>query len=191
MANVSVRIRKHKHLPPFIIQAVASEKPGLFLVRKPIDAVVSWAIYWNSGVEPCLDYYVDFHQAMQPYLARLFIATFEQVTNHFERVMEQFNERFETSYASVSNEPGTVQDCFARIERSWSATHRRTNERTIPRPSGERAQLKPALLHELQSHPRLLRKLDLANELYLEFRSGAQGCLDVSNCSTSQMPTLG
>lgn len=191
MGNPTARVRCHRHIPPFIIHALDAAKPGMFLVRKPIDAACSWAIFWNIGLAPCLDYYIDFHQALRSRIPELFIVSFEQVTTRFERVIEKFNQRFGTSYASMPSKPSLAADCFAHIDRSSVGSGDSVNERTISRPSLHRAQLKPALLAEVQTQPALRSKLDRANGLYLQFRAGARaGFPALGSVTTGLVPTL-
>lgn len=189
-ANPKAKVRSHRHLPPFIIQAVAYGKPGIFLVRKPVDAALSWAIYRQEELGICLEYYIDFHRALRPHIPSLFTASFEQVTTHFDRVVERFNRRFGASYQTPDMTGDAVQRCFARVEKAWTLPGNEPDENTVPRPSPQRARVKAQLLEELQANRGLMRKLDAANELYLEFRSETRRGANFSNFSTSQVPTL-
>jgi hypothetical protein len=192
LANPTVRVRSHRHIPSYTIHALACRKPGIFLLRKPADAVISWTIYGNRRLGECLDYYTDFHRALRPHLPKLFIATFEQVTCRFDQVIEQFNRRFGVRYAALANDPATIARCFAEMDGSADGAGPPVDERLVCRPSAHRDQLKPALLQQLQSDPRLRRKLDRANDLYLEFRSGARSSVGArASVSTRQLPTMG
>lgn len=187
LANPAVRIRNSRHLPPLIIQALTFKKPGIFLLRKPVDAACSWAIYWQSPVGPCLDYYIDFHWALRRHVSGLFIASFELVTGRFPSVIEECNRRFGTDYAWRGHDAAFIQQCFALINGPESSV----DERRVCRPSPVRQALKAELLEEIQTRPALKRKLDRANELYLEFKSaGRRRHSTLFNSSTAQVPTL-
>jgi hypothetical protein len=162
MANPHLRIRSHRHIPPFIINSVERQKPGLFLIRKPEDAAISWAIYWNSPVEPCLDYYIDFHRILLPYASKMYVASFEEVTTDFDGLIRQFNTSLNTRYGLPGYEAGVV---FSRIEEESRNHKGELNELQICRPSLRRAELKEGLVRGL-SHGTTARKLEKARDLY-------------------------
>ena len=55
-------VAQHLHTPPEIQYALSSGKPGIFVLREPKPAVISWAIYNSRNLGSCLDYYIDFHR---------------------------------------------------------------------------------------------------------------------------------
>jgi hypothetical protein len=169
LIDPSLRIRTHKHLPPPIIQAVASGKPGVLVIRQPEAAIVSWALYCGSPLEPALDYYLDFHAAMRRYIPQLFVAPFETITNDFASLIHAFNARFRTSYQPVHNDEQRTAKCFSVIECVWRDPHGEVDELKVARPSAWRAQLAPALRNLLTSEARFQNKLNQAREFYFEF----------------------
>ncbi|HEX2971916.1 MAG TPA: hypothetical protein VHP11_06265 [Tepidisphaeraceae bacterium] len=170
MANPTARVASHHHIPTFIVHALDQGKPGIFLIRKPEDSVVSWAIYWKGHLKACLDYYIDYHHTLLPYIPKLFIAPFEVTTTRFDRVIDGFNQAFGTNYAAFKHDPAAVSDCFSRIEKvSPMDADGSVNEFAVCRPSPRRNELKPKMLQELRSSPLLLRKLGDANALYAAF----------------------
>jgi hypothetical protein len=167
-------MRSHKHLPPFIIHAVSCGKPGLFVVRKPEPAIVSWAIHCGSGLAPALDYYLDFHQVMRPYLPELFVARFEVITGNFPEVMDAFNFRFGTNYRSEPADEETRARCFARIEELWREPNGKLDEMRVARPSAARAEMAAGLLGRLRQEQSFQRKLREAGKFYEEFAGAAE-----------------
>ena len=185
LANRTVRLASHFHVPPFLINCVKCDKPGIFLVRNPEDAAISWTIYWEGRfkIGDSLDYYIDFHRAMSQYIPSLFVAPFEVVTIDFAKVVGDFNQRFGTSYASLPHNGSTVGQCFSLIEETTSVEpNGQLNELVVCRPSPFRANIKPALLRELHTSRRLSRKLETASELYRTF------CQAPSRASLTQTP---
>ena len=182
MANPNVRIRSHMHIPPFIINSVQLGKPGLFLIRKPEDAIMSWAIYWNSPVEPCLDYYIDFHRTLLPYASKLFLASFEAVTSDFEGLIRQFNSRMNANYALPQCPAGTV---FSRIEEESRNHKGEVNELQICRPSPRRAELKEKLAIEIKSCV-IAKKLEKARELHLTLWQNHSKAMELACGSEAQ-----
>ena len=141
-ANPGVRLASHRHIPAFIIRWLDAGQPGIFLIRQPEEAVLSWTILWRGYLEETLEYYIDFHRALLPHASRLFIATFDMVTNDFGAVIEQFNRRYGSRYAVFKHEPQAVAECFSRIE---TTSPPGGGELAVCRPSAKRAKLKPVL----------------------------------------------
>src|SRR5579863_3466138 len=85
--NPSAKICSHHHIPTFVIQSLRQGKPGMLLLRKPEDAALSWAIFWQECIGECLDYYVDFHRTLLPYVPDLFIVQFDEAITRFDAVV--------------------------------------------------------------------------------------------------------
>jgi hypothetical protein len=118
LANPEARLVSHFHIPPFIINCVRSRKPGVFLIRTPEDAAISWTIYWkgHTKLEHCLDYYLDFHRVMRPYISELFVAPFDIVIKDFPSVIEGLNRRFGARFSVLPHDGVTVAECLSWIE---------------------------------------------------------------------------
>ncbi len=173
LANPTVRIRSQQHIPSFIIHSIDSKKPGMLLIRKPEDAIISWSIFWNADLSDCLDYYLDFHLALETRAQKMFLIPFEAVTHEFGRVIERFNEHFGTRYNTVQHDASLVADCFSRIEQPYLGSGQGIiDERRVCRPSEVRAGLKGELAARLRTSPLLSRKLEKAEELYQFFYDG-------------------
>jgi hypothetical protein len=169
LANPGARLRPHTHLPPPIIQNVRDKKPGIFLLRKPRDAAISWAIFWRIRLEPCLDYYIDFHRALLTSAPELFVAPFELVTKDFARVIQQFNQRFGTHYLPPQQESAAVSTAFSLIEDDFRNPAGEVNELIVCRPSPRRLEIKTGMIAELQNDCSLHKKLRQAQELHSVF----------------------
>ena len=169
LANPTARIRSHRHIPTFIIQALKLRKPGIFLLRRPEDAAISWAIFWDDRLDRCLDYYIDFHKVLGRYAPQLFIATFEEVTTRFDSLIGEFNQQFGTQYATVPHDEKTVADCFVRIERDYPKVPGGVNEMRVCRPSEQRSPRQAKLREMLRNSPALVEKLARAEEYYRLF----------------------
>lgn len=189
-ANPSAKIRSHHHIPAFVIQSLRDRKPGMLLVRKPEDAVLSWAIFWHERIGGCLDYYIDFHRALLPRRDDLFVVGFEEVTAGFDAVMTRFNRTFETSFAVMVHDEQSLAHCFALMDRDQVAWRGFVDEMRVPRPSASRAECKQQIRQTLRDSPALLRKLQTANSLYNAFRpAGAMAESPTANIATQQLPT--
>ena len=170
IANPNARIRSHRHIPTFILNALERKKPGIFLLRKPEDAVVSWAIFWDADLAHCLDYYIDFHRPLCARAAQLFVAPFDLVIADFNEVIRQFNGRHGTDYATAPSDPTTRDLCFSAIEdSSYRCPEGGVNELRVSRPSRHREEIKPQLAERLHKLPVLRRKLETADKLHAVF----------------------
>jgi len=189
-ANPTLKIRSHHHIPAFVIQSLRDGKPGMLMLRKPEDAVISWAIFWQERVDRCLDYYVDFHRGLERVISRIFIAEFHEVTTTFDAVIERFNTRFGTGVVPVVHNAQTAADCFAEMDRNQVEWRGFVDEMRVPRPSSERAAVKVEVRRRLRETPSLARKLLQANDLYSTFLSvHPRASKVVSAAATQQLPT--
>lgn len=188
VANPIAKVRSHHHLPPFIINAIEAEKPGILLIRKPEDAAVSWAVFWNLSVGSCLDYYIDFHRALLPHAKKAFLACFEDVTGDFGSVVGQFNQRFGTQYNPPDRDAGSIFSLIA-AETDWRDPE--LNRRRLCFPSAERDRMKAALTKDLTASGKNTKRLNKARALYLTIaRTQAGHAKTRLNPGTRQLPAL-
>lgn len=191
LANPSVKIRSHRHLPPFVIQSLRDGKPGMLMMRRPEDAVLSWAIFWQVRVDICLDYYLDFHRALLPHVPDLFLARFEEVTTRFDEVIQRFNRHFGTNYTPMMHDAETLARCHAEMDRELIEWRGFVDEMRIPRPSPQRAAVKRDVAQRLRESPALARKLETANELYRAFAPAiSRPQPDPLRVATVRLPTF-
>jgi hypothetical protein len=172
LANPSLRVRGHCHLPPEIIYALEQGKPGFMLVRNPEDAVASAALLWEGNLHRAADYYIDFHRVLRPYLPELMVVSFELVTASFDSVVRAFNRRYGADFGLMGQGFERVEQCFRRVEQAMFCDQGKVNELLVCRPSAERARIKPSLVGRLRSEPKLIQRMQEANQLYREFKAG-------------------
>ena len=167
------RVVSQIHLPPPIIQALREKKPGLFLIRNPRDAAVSWAIFTGHRLDQCLQYYIDFHQVLKPYLDQLLVFDFKQVTRNFQKLAEQFNKTYGPLLApqKITNTMPSV--IFKAIDEQSRDKNGQISERHVSRPSTERMDISRSYLKEFRHSARLQRQLEKANRYYLLFRDAS------------------
>jgi hypothetical protein len=186
-ANPSASLGGRWHAPPFILHALFNFKPGIFLVRQPADAVISWAILSNRSLAECLDYYNDFHRVLSLHATWLFVAPFEEVMTQFATVIDAFNLHYRTNYAAPAQNPAAVLAASAQPQRSNGSA----SELRVSRPAPTPSSLKHELRQRLHETPRLCRKLDRARELYSAFVPGGRRALVPKlNLSTRHLPSL-
>lgn len=188
VANPDAKVRSHHHLPPFIINAIEAEKPGMLLVRKPEDAAVSWAVFWNLSVGSCLDYYIDFHRALLPHAKKAFLARFEEVTGDFGSLVERFNQRFGTHYSPSDRDAGNIFSLIA-AETDWRDPE--LNHRRHCFPSSERDRMKAIVVKDLTGSGKNIKRLNKARALYLAIAgTSASRAKTRLNPGTRQLPAM-
>lgn len=187
-ANPEVRLAGRWHAPPFILHALYSFKPGIFVIRQPADAVISSAILSNSSLAESLDYYNDFHRVMAPQASWLFVVPFEDIMTQCATVIESFNLHFRTNYSAP------VQNPAARLTSAIQATSQpdgAVRELRVARPSLISSDLKHELRKRLHESATLRRKLEHARKYYSAFLLGERRTkLPAFNVSTRHLPSL-
>jgi hypothetical protein len=171
-----VRLAHHTHAPGQVLWAVAHGIPTLLLIRKPIDAVVSYVLR-DPYVPPqrALADWIDFYRTLQSIRLRLTLATFEQVTSDFAQVVARLNAFYNVSFALPTTTVEATRRIFEEIE-ALHLAHRRsgvTDEMQVARPSPERAGPLAELRSLLMQAPfrQLLEEADSLYEDYLKDES--------------------
>lgn len=166
LANPGASIRSHKHIPAFVVQSVKWSMPGMVLIRKPLDAAVSWSIYTREPLAESLAYYMEYYSVLAPYRSSLFFASFEDVTSDFGQVIRAFNSRWNTAFSEFDNTPENTMRCMEEIESEYLDSNGRVIEHKVPRPSTDRKAEKKAFQDQVTGSFTLQKQLRQAEELY-------------------------
>ena len=113
-----VRIATGLHVPAQVIRAARWRIPTLVLIRRPKDAVLSFAIRDPISVEQALRYYLSFYETVEDYSDAYVLGTFEEVTGDFGRVILRLNDRFGTSFSPFRHNERNVEAVLARVQRN-------------------------------------------------------------------------
>jgi hypothetical protein len=187
-ANPISRIASRRHLPPFILNSLYNFKPGIFLIRKPEDAVISHAILSNTTLGECLDFYNDFHRVLVPNAPWLFVVPFEELMTRVATVTEAFNLHFGTSLipparSPASNIPESTGAQVAEISTSVDLK--------VARPLPNKPGIRQELRQRLRESKVLQRKLERARVLYQAFVPASQAVPKFSfDVTTRQLPAM-
>lgn len=167
-----VSLAYHTHAPATVIQAARWHIPTLILIREPVATVASLMLKSPSlSIRQGIRGYIDFYQQIMPYSQSYLVATFEEVTTDFGRVLESLNRRFGTEFAVFDHCHENVQRVFEKIER----VDRRIDAHDIGRlsvPLAERQGLKLAAKTRLEA-PEFQAPLRRAEQVYRQFISQA------------------
>lgn len=153
--NHEYKLSSHLHFIANVRRAIRLKKPVLILVRNPLDAVSSYLIYRGDRfpVAQALYEYIDFYTYVLENREHLAVASFEEVTKSFGKVLERVNQRFQTSFPLFNHTPDNVERCLdtTRDQISpWFSDRRRWNdERNVSAPDTARVDLKEAIQSKL------------------------------------------
>src|ERR671911_1748803 len=109
-------IAHHLHVPAQVVRAARWRIPTLVLIRKPRDAVLSFAVRDPISVDQALRYYLSFYETVEEYRDSYVLGLFEEVTEDFGGVIRRINDRFGTTFSPFSHDERNVDGVFARIE---------------------------------------------------------------------------
>ncbi len=97
-----VELSHHMHSPTQIIQAIQQGIPVLLTVRDPMGALLSLTSRWpHLSVTQGLHSYIRFYSQLEPYVAKCVVSTFEETTNHLDKIIAQVNGKFSTNFDLV------------------------------------------------------------------------------------------
>ncbi len=148
------RIAHHLHAPGHVIAGVRAGVPALVLIRDPEDAILEFVIVKPYlSVRQALRGYLRFYGPLLPYLERLEVGAFREVTTDLGSVIGRINRRFGTSFLEFEHSEENVRICFQAMDRYWQGRVGRGAEleRFVGRPSELREQLKDRLRGSYQS----------------------------------------
>jgi len=169
----NVRIAHHLHMPAQVMRAARWNIPTLVLIRKPTDAVLSWAIRDpRISVRQALKHYLSFYGKIDGNRQAFVVGAFEEVIRDYGAVLERINARFDTHFSSFEHSEDNTANVFNRIEEMHRARRSsRLDEKQISRPSVLKTGMKDASRRELEA--RGTRDLLVrAGEIYEGFVSG-------------------
>lgn len=164
-----VRLASHLHAPAQIIRAVHLSIPTLVLIRKPVDAVISFKSLelevsdTNSYISPGLSislknylkFWISFYTRIKPYKDYYVIGLFDEVIQDFGLVIEKINSNFNTNFFIFEHTENNVKNIHAQ-----QGFH--------SGPSKKRQYLKAILMKEVEND-QIKSLIVKANAVYREF----------------------
>lgn len=161
------RVAYRLHAPIQLITACRRGVPAIALIRNPKDAVLSWAIHRRDvTVMDALIGYEAFYSALLPYQSKLVVADFDDVTNHYDIIIQRANKKFGTNFQEFEQSEVNVKACFSIIDQYYSDSLGGTiPENVVARPSQERRELKKAFESEYH-RPDIRERRNRAEEIY-------------------------
>jgi hypothetical protein len=125
------------------------------LIRKPKDAVLSFAIRDPISVDQALRYYLSFYETVEGYRDAFVLGLFEEVTGDFGQVIRRINDRFGTTFSVFRHDARNVDGVFAHIERNSRKRFGEASwENKASRPLAVREKKKREVVYELEDPKR-------------------------------------
>jgi len=165
-----VRVANHFHAPAQIIGAAKWKIPAILLIRKPEDAVISYAVYKNTKcVHPLIENYIWFYKSLLPVIDWPVIADFQSVTTDFGKVVEAVNIKYKTDFKIFNHTKESGNIVFTeieqrRVQRSGNNPDSSKLRSTIP--SLEKDKIKNTIEMSLTNNKEVVCLLKDATKLY-------------------------
>lgn len=174
-----VLVCRHHHAPTVILEGIRLRKPTLLLVRDPRSVIVSDLVAQPARtLREMLTGYRDYYSLLKVVRERFVIASFEQITSDFGKVVAQMNQRYGTSYREFIHTPENIRSCFAWLERAQRMVDPSLPEGLIAHPNKACDVLKKRAAEELdraiQTNRRIARLMRECEELYSVFAETAR-----------------
>ena len=153
--NEKVSVAHGLHVPAQVIRAARWEIPTLVLIRKPKDAILSFALRDPISVDQALKYYLSFYETVEKYRDAYVLGLFEEVTEDFGEVIRRVNDKFGTAFSLFRHDEQNVNNVFARLEKNIRRNQGGASwEPKVARPSAAKERMKEDVKYDLESPER-------------------------------------
>jgi hypothetical protein len=160
------RIASHLHVPAQVVQAARWQIPTLVLIRRPRDAVLSFALWNPISVDQALTYYRSFYETVEKYRDAYVLAPFEEITEDVGHVIKRVNDKFGTTFSLFRHDEVNVGRVFADMDTYARKTYGETQwERKVHHPSTVKERLKDEIEYDLE-YPKRKRLIAEARAVY-------------------------
>lgn len=151
-------IARHTHLSGQVLRAISYGVPTLVLLREPEDAVLSMKIREpDLSVSQLLRSYIRYYRCIERVRGDVCIATFEEVTDDFGKVLCRMNDELGTTFNLFHHDEAGTESAFAEVEQMFEDYQKRMGIAPdlegdrIAKPTEARKALKANLKQELNS----------------------------------------
>lgn len=149
------RIAHHLHVPAQVVRAARWQIPTLVLIRRPRDAVLSFAVWNPISVDQALRYYLSFYETVEKHPDAYVLGLFEEITEDFGQVIKRINDKFGTTFSLFHHDEENVSKVFADMETYARKKYDETqSERKLHRPSAAKERLKREIEYNLENPKR-------------------------------------
>jgi hypothetical protein len=161
-----IRIAHHLHVPAQVVRASRWQIPTLVVIRRPRDAVLSFALWDPISVDQALRYYVSFYETVEKCRDGYVLGLFEEITQDFGQVIKRINDKFGTAFSLFRHDEENVSKVFADMDAYARMKFGETQwERKVHRPSAVKQRMKREIEYDLEN-PKRKRLIDKAEAVY-------------------------
>jgi hypothetical protein len=167
-----VKIGHHTHAAAQVIAAVKMGIPAIVIIREPEQAIISYLIgNFDPGltVGQSLREYISFYKTIKPYKDRCIVASFEDITSDYGKIIQKANDQFNTDFVLFEHTEENVNSCFKLIDEGYQEAFGTLSEKVVSRPSESRENLKSSFQKEFQSQ-KYLKLRRKAYSIYKEVK---------------------
>jgi hypothetical protein len=158
-------VAHHFHAPAPLMLATKWGVPALLLIRDPLDAVASEAMYFNMETPaPFLRSYINFHAPLVPYVERLVVSDFPQTVGNFSAVLAEVNRKFNRQFRLPTGSP-EEQSEVERLIRAEHSDNMNGVATTLPLPTAAKNAIKERIAARMKK-ARYARQLAECQRLY-------------------------
>jgi hypothetical protein len=144
------RVDFHLHFASSLRICIDSGRPGFLVIRKPLDAAISLAIFQRWPLVRALEDYIDLHRFWLRECPEVSVAPFEWFTQQPDQLITAAASLSDLTLPGSPVTPGVLQRVQNRIENLFTNANGSLNESQVARPSGFRSPLQ----HQLESAAR-------------------------------------
>ena len=143
-------ITSRVHTPSQVKRAAAVGTPTLLTIRDPLDSITSTVVAApHVPIRSLLEEYIHHYEQLYPYLDRVLVATFEEITTDFDVVIAALNDRFSLGFRPFEHTPEHTAAVFAAIE-EHHREHWGDDQAGLPLPIASQRALKARVRREVQ-----------------------------------------
>lgn len=165
-------VAHHVHSSAQIIYAVNRKIPAIILIRKPIDAVVSYLIR-NGSITPdmALHGYISFYKDVIFCRDSCIVAKFDDVVNDFGSIIKQVNSKYGVNFDIFTHTEASRKEIFSATNRR-SAKYKLSPDKPLGNNSDDKKKLTKEYENLIYSKSSLMSLIQEANDLYDQFTTG-------------------
>ena len=163
------RVDFHLHVCSSLRIAVNSGKPGVFVLRRPLEAAISVAIFHRWPLIQALEDYIDLHRHWLRDAPEVPVAPFEWFTRSPGAFVNAVAQLSELTLAHDPVTPEVLERVRVRTEALFTAADGFLDECQVARPSVFRSRLQHELSVAARGNVRIQALLATAESLHQEF----------------------
>lgn len=149
--NPNCMIAHHIHMPVQVLLATKLGIPCLVLLRDPVDVALSRFIAGRLPSNVVIWSYINFYDKISKVRDKVVVGKFEDVINHFNKVVERINQKYKTDFYSNLLTKDHRNKIFMDIKNDPD----RENPLMIAIPDAEKEKRKVANREKILNHPRI------------------------------------